>query len=53
MSDKLKDILNPPVKGGVKRIKKVLDRYIIDKKEKKDITREIVNLEANLAPKIS
>lgn len=51
MSDKLKDILNPPVKGGVKRIKKLLDKYLISKEEKKDITREIVNLEANLAPK--
>lgn len=50
---KLKDILNLPVKGGLKTIKKVLDRYVISKEEKKDITREIVNLEANLAPKIS
>lgn len=48
---KLKDILNLPVRGGVKTIKKVLDRYLISKEEKKDITREIVNLEANLAPK--
>lgn len=48
---KLKDILNLPVRGGVKTIKKVLDRYIISKEEKKDIAEEIVNLEANLAPK--
>ena len=47
MSDKLKDILNPPVRGGVKRIKKVLDRYIIDKKEKKEVLKEIVNLGQN------
>lgn len=47
MNDKLKDILNPPVKGGVKRIKKVLDRYIIDKKEKKEVLKEIVNLGQN------
>lgn len=42
--DKIKDILKSPVKDDVKRIKKALDRYIINKKEKKELFKEIKNI---------
>ena len=39
--NKLKDVLNYPKKYGVSKIKKVLDRYIIDKNEKTQLLKII------------
>lgn len=46
MSDKLKDIfkLNLGTRGGIKQFNNIVNKYIINKKEKKELFKEIKNI---------